>query len=144
MYIPRRLTRLLAVAVAVAGFTALAGCDSDSARCPVEGTVLYDGQEVDQGGIAFIPVGDDSDTRFRATGQIVNGHYELDAHHGPTPGKYRVQITWRKKTGSKRKGEGGVIKDVTEQVIPARYNAQTELVVDVQPGRNTLPFDLKK
>jgi len=36
------------------------------------------------------------------------------------------------------------MKDVTEQVVPARYNEKTELIVDVQPGRSTHNFDLKK
>ena len=28
--------------------------------------------------------------------------------------------------------------------IPPKYNTESELIVDVVPGRNTLNFDLKK
>jgi hypothetical protein len=137
------LSRFLAVATVAAGLALGAGCDSGSARCAVEGEVTYDGQAVDQGGIVFLPEPDDN-TRFRATGFIKDGRYEFDDRKGPNPGKYRVQITWNKKTGRQVKAEGGVMKDETEQVLPAKYNTKSDLLVDVQPGRNNLPFKLAK
>ena len=105
----------------------------------------HPGQPVDQGGIAFIPEGEDTgEKRFRATGEIKDGQYDLDGHHGPNAGKYRVQITWHKKTGKQVAGERGHKRDQTQQVIPAKYNTQSELSVEIQPGRNTRDFDLKK
>jgi hypothetical protein len=129
-----RLLAALALALAL-----LTGCgDSENSRAVVQGSVTYDGQPVDQGGIAFIPLGNDAGSqRVRATGHIVDGRYELDRRHGPFPGKYRVMITWRKKTG---KGEQ------TVQALPPKYadTDKSELTRDVEPGSNTIDFDLKK
>jgi hypothetical protein len=61
------------------------------------------------------------------------------------PGKHRVEIFWFRKTGKQvMTGEGGTPKDEKAQVIPTKYNSESELTVDVKPGRNTFDFDLKK
>jgi hypothetical protein len=137
--------RLCAVAT-IAVFALMVGCSGSGSRSPVQGSVSYDGQPVDDGGVAFLPEGDgpSAEERVRATGMIADGRYDFDARRGPFPGKYRVQIYWQKKTGKRVPGEGGVMKDETQQAIPAKYNTSTELVVEVRPGRNTLDFDLKK
>jgi hypothetical protein len=123
---------------------ALAGCGADAGRAAVQGTVSYGGEPVDSGGIAFLPDGG-GDAQVQATGDILDGHYNLEGGHGPSPGKYRVQIYWQKKTGRKITSRSGTAsREVTEQVIPANYNENSELTVDVQPGRNTFDFDLKK
>jgi hypothetical protein len=130
----------------VAALAVVAGCDSGpSDRAPVRGSVRYGGQPVDQGGIAFIPVGDAQGAEHvRAAAEIKDGQYELDARHGPSLGKNRVQITWRKKTGRQLPGERGHVREETVQAIPPRYNTQTELIRDVQPKPNTFDFDLPK
>ena len=119
-----------------------AGCNSGP-RASVEGKVSYDGETVDKGGIAFIPVEKDAGT-LRATGPIHDGRYHLDNQGGPTPGKYRVEIHWRKKTGKKVPGEGGQPRDEAVPGIPAKYNTESKLIVDVRPGRNTFDFALEK
>ena len=143
MISPQYLPRFLAVAVVLA---LIAGCGGGpNARCAVHGSVSYDGQPVDNGGIAFLPEGEsEDDTRIRATGKIYDGRYEFDTQHGPPPGRYRVQIYWKKKTGQKVVGEGGVQKNEIEQGIPPKYNTESELIVEVKPGRNTLDFNLEK
>jgi hypothetical protein len=135
-------SRLLLLAVAA---LALAGCGaSDSERSRVQGAVSYGGEPVDDGGIAFIPEGG-GPSQVRATGDIRDGHYDLDSTRGPYPGKYSVEIYWYKKTGRKIASPSGkAFKDETKQAIPAKYNDKTELKVEVKPGRNTLDFDLKK
>jgi hypothetical protein len=142
---PNYLPRYLAVTVAAA-LAVIAGCGSGAtSRSPIKGSVRYDGQPVDQGGIAFIPEGADTgEKRFRATGEIKDGQYELDSRHGPNTGKYRVEITWHKKTGKQVAGERGHKRDQTQQVIPAKYNTQSELVIEIERGHNTRDFDLKK
>src|SRR5579864_8957149 len=118
------------------------GCGDAGPRSSVQGSVTYDGQPVDDGTIAFLPAGD-GEERARATGEIYDGRYELNSHSGPNTGKYRVEIYWRKKTGRQIASPSGKsFKEETEQAIPARYNAQSELTVEVQPGRNTFDFDL--
>ncbi len=136
----RYLARLLFLALAAG---ALAGCSSGSGHCAVQGKVSYGGEPVDAGGIAFIPEGD-GDGQVRATGDILDGHYDLDSNHGPLPGKYRVEIYWHKKTGRQIANRSGTaFREVTEQAIPAMYNENSALTVEVKPGHNTFDFDLK-
>src|SRR5689334_22739688 len=101
MTVSRPLPCLLLLA---AGLTLAAGCGSSSDRVTLEGSVKYDGQAVDQGGLTFIPEGGDGQVP-RATCEIEDGRYRFNTRNGPKPGKYRVQIYWQKKTGKKVKGE---------------------------------------
>ena len=134
------LSRLFLLAVTA---LALVGCSSDSDRSRVQGSVSYNGESVDDGGIAFIPEGG-GESQVRTTGMIQDGRYDLDSTRGPYPGKYRVEIYWNKKTGRQIANRSGTaFKDETKQAIPAKYNANTVLAVEVKPGRNTLDFDLK-
>jgi hypothetical protein len=138
------LSRRSRTLVAALALVALFGCSSSSERSSVHGAVRYDGEPVDDGGIAFLPEGGDGSAQIRATGEIRDGRYELDSTRGPTPGKYRVEIYWNKKTGRQLTSPSGLAtKDETRQAIPAKYNERTELTVDVKPGRNTFDFDLK-
>jgi hypothetical protein len=98
---------------------------------------------VDDGGIAFISE-EGGASHVRATGEIRDGHYDLDGSRGPYPGKYRVEIFWYKKTGRQITSPSGkAFKNETKQAIPAKYNDKSELKVEVKPGRNTFDFDLK-
>jgi hypothetical protein len=134
------LSRYLLLTVAI---LALVGCGSDGGRSVVQGAVKYGGEPVDEGGIGFLPE-EESEGQVRATGHIVDGRYTLDHGRGPFPGKYRVEIYWHKKTGKQiRNPSGEGARDERKQVIPAKYNTQTELQVEVKPGRNTFDFDLK-
>jgi hypothetical protein len=137
----QHLCRFLFLAVAT---LAVAGCSSsDSGRSRVQGAVSYGGEAVDDGGIAFIPE-EGGASQIRATGEIRDGHYDLDGSRGPHPGKYRVEIFWYKKTGRQIASPSGkAFKNETNQAIPAKYNDKTELKVEVKPGRNTFDFDLK-
>jgi hypothetical protein len=80
---------------------------------------------------------------MRATGPIQDGRYDLEDKRAPYPGQYRVQIYWNKKTGRTLTGPKGATKEERKQAIPAKYNTNTELKVEVKPGSNTLDFDLK-
>jgi hypothetical protein len=135
------LSRLLILTVAVIALAGL-GCSSDSDRSHVQGAVSYNGEPVDDGGIGFLP-DEGNPSQFKATGQIVDGRYNLDNKRGPFPGKYRVEIYWNKKTGRTITGRSGATKDERRQALPAKYNERTELKVEVKPGNNTLDFDLK-
>jgi len=66
---------------------------------------------------------------------------------GPLPGKYRVVIRAFRGTEKMIETEAygkRVQVEETEQFIPARFNARTELEVDIQPGKNTRDFILKR
>jgi len=137
------ISKLLQLLFLVVAAFALVGCSSDSDRSRVEGSVSYNGEPVDDGGIAFIPEGG-GESQVRTTGLIQDGRYDLPSRRGPYPGKYHVEIYWNKKTGRQIANRSGTaFKDETKQAIPPKYNTNTELKVEAKPGHNTLDFDLK-
>jgi len=117
----------------------LVGCGGN--RAAVKGKVTFNGEPVESGNIAFVPAGDGP----RASGEISGGTYSIDADHGPGPGKHKVEVYWNKKTGKKvgTPGDTEVKMDETRQIIPFKFNAQSELTADVKSGSNTFDFDLK-
>jgi len=127
-----------AVAIAVA-VTALAGCGSSGTAA--SGDVTFDGQPVDDGGIVFVPDGGADATQVGAS--IHDGKYAIDDGRGLRPGKYKVQITWMKKTGKKFQGADG-IEDEKLQVLPPRFNTETTQTAEVKRGKNTISFTLTK
>lgn len=135
--IPTRF-RFLLVPFAFAALV-VSGCGSGAG---VSGTVSYDNQPVDGGGIAFIPSGDKQPA---ASGRIIAGRYEIPRSDKLPAGKYTVQITWLKSSGKKVKSETdpGTEVEETTQVIPVEYNLQSKLSVDITSGSNTHNFDLK-
>jgi len=118
---------------------AIAGCSGGNT---IEGTVTYNGEVVDNGGISFAPTNKGNPV---GTG-IIDGKYMVSADRGPQPGKHRVTINWRKKTGKKIPTPGGdaPTADETKEVIPAKYNTSTTLEVDITTGRNKHDFKLEK
>ena len=51
------------------------------------------------------------------------------------PGKYRVEISWRKPTGRKiPSADPGVIIDETREAVPAKYNSESTLTVEIGSG----------
>ena len=138
----RSLSRLVGLSLTV-GLALSLGCDGGP-RSSVKGKVTFEGEPVDDGGIMFLPIGEDEGERVRATGDIRGGEYFFDSQSGPNPGKHRVEIYWYKKTGRKIKSEGGNVKDEFVPGLPPRFNEKSDLTADVQRGRNTIEFDLKK
>ncbi|MEO8494687.1 MAG: hypothetical protein ABI614_06435, partial [Planctomycetota bacterium] len=88
------VTGLLAVLLLSA-----AGCGG-SANIPIKGEVTIDGQPVEgPATIVFYPEkGTESPS---ASGEIVDGKYEIPVDKGPSAGLFRVEITWPKPTGKK-------------------------------------------
>ena len=125
----------------MAALLVLPGCAS---RAAVEGAVTFDGAPVDGGSITFLP-SESGSKRIQVSADIVNGKYNLPAGKGPTPGSYRVQIIWNKKTGKQidTPGDTGVKMDETVPVIPAQFNTDSKLSAEIKSGANTVNFDLK-
>ena len=117
---------------------ALSGCSS---QATVKGTVRFDGQPVENGGITFIPAGAGGQ---KAGAEIRNGTYEIPRDRAPAPGRYKVEITWNKRTGKQVTvpGDPGNKIDETQQAIPAKYNRETTLTAELTSGSNTKDFDL--
>ena len=121
-----------------------AGCGGSN-RAEVTGEVTLDGAPVDGGTISFIPTGDT--TGPPAWGKIEAGRYSIPACEGPAVGANRVEIRWTRNTGRKIPSippapPDTMIEEIVE-AVPARYNSQSELEANVQPGENAFDFTLQ-
>ena len=123
-----------------------AGCGGDNGRATVHGTVSLEGIPLESGLIQFLPAADSSG--LAAGASIENGRYTIK-QRGPLPGSYQVHITASRETGRMIEaptiGPGakkGVMVEETMQYIPDRYNAHSELTIEINPGANQHDFDL--
>lgn len=99
--------------------------------------MTVDGQAAKNGAISFSPVDGMSPT---TGGDIVEGHYEVAVPLGDL----RVAINMTKVVGEEKahNAPGARMVPIVEEVLPAKYNAATELTVRVEPGDNVCNFDL--
>ena len=129
--------RLIIVLVAI-----MVGCGpSGKNRFPVEGEVRYQGEIAEAGTIAFYPDGVSGPI---VGGNIVDGHYSIDAKGGPVAGLHRVQIEVMKKTGRKVPNMGGDLMDEYDNILPEKYSTpSSEVKVEITKGRNIHNIDLE-
>ena len=111
-------------------------------RVEVSGTVTLDGQPLSEGSIVFQPIAEGPS----AGGSIRDGRFTIERAGGPGPGKYRVEILAYQSTGRQIPDADfpGKMTDELRQVIPKRYNTDTELLVNVSAdGDNHFPLKLQ-
>jgi hypothetical protein len=104
----------------------------------VAGTVTVDGQPAQIGSITFIPV----DGKSKTTGaKFTDGKYNTLVPLG----KAKVQIRVSKVVGHQKlyNTPDSPVQPLMEEVLPAKYNDQTELLLEVKPGQNDGSYDLK-
>jgi hypothetical protein len=135
---PRRNQRwVLAVCV-----VSLAGCDSGLPRATVTGTVKLDGQPVESGAIAFVPI---EGTKGGTAGAVIEkGSYRIDRVKGVMIGQNRVELRGSRKTGRMLPdpiNPGGKIEERVE-LFPPFYSTKSTLVREVVAGENRIDFDL--
>jgi hypothetical protein len=139
----RRTQYLPALGLALVTCGLLLGCDGKRVR--VQGYVTLGERRIDGGRIFFLPDGEPAG-RPSVHAILSQGKYALPAAQGPELGRYRVEIVWHRKPG--KPGEApapaGLITDDMKQLIPAVYNSQSTLFVDVQRGTNSFDFALKE
>jgi hypothetical protein len=117
----------------------------------IQGAVKVGGQTLTDGAIQFIP--GESTQGPAASAAIKDGAYVVPAAQGPVKGTYQVKIEAGMDPSLASLAEdpvalaayikqhGGLPRTAR---IPARYNRQTTLVVDVRSDRgNTFDFDLE-
>lgn len=116
----------------------LFGCDSSPAvqesegTVPAGGTVTLDGQPLTQGEITFIDPEAQRPMSFVA--EVRDGQFELRAPSGVV----RVEIRAFEMVG------GDDDTPLTRELIPARYNDESELSVELTAeGPNLLSFELE-
>lgn len=109
------------------------GCGSgESGVAAVEGTVTMDGKPLKDARVVFEPAGKGGERSEGVTD--ANGHYKLQYsadQAGAIVGEYVVRI----RTSGMENG--------AKEVVPARYNAESELKKTVTAGSNNFDFPLK-
>lgn len=118
-------------------FLGLAGC-GDSTISRVSGKVSVDGNLVPEGAIGFYPVDGKSQT---TGGMIKDGEYSVLV----PVGEMTVQINAPKVIGKKKLYDvpGSKEYEIKAESLPARYNAESELKLEVTPGKVEKDWDLK-
>jgi hypothetical protein len=114
----------------------LAGCGEANplGRRPVYGRITFQGKPVDYGAIQFTPV--DLQHGVNSGGMIENGQYALKLAEGLPPGEYKVMVSAPDR-GKVEKVEGppGDERSLARERIPAKYNLNTTLTLEVPKGR---------
>jgi hypothetical protein len=115
-----------------------AGC-SDPSTGEVTGAVKVDGKPAPPGSsITFVPVDGKSPT---AGGVIQNGKYTVRVPVGIA--KIEIRAPGPVNRSKDAKEGPGPRGDLVEESLPEKYNDQSELRLDVHPGKNTRDFDLR-
>ena len=110
-----------------AAFVVAAGCTKAS-RSPLFGRVTVGGQLVNAGEIRFVPTDDDGRGPAKFVTEVMiqpDGSYKCATLGGLPPGRYRVEVDARKKTGKKvtRKDAGTGEMLEFEEAAPAGAKA---------------------
>ena len=108
------------------------------ATAEVAGLVTVNGKPLDSGVITFLPI--DSKTAS-AGGEIKEGKYSVRV----PVGTMQVGISAAKIIGKKKLNDKADSPEVPilAELLPARYNAASELRFEVVPGKNQGDFDLR-
>jgi hypothetical protein len=125
------ILRLIILSIAV--LLIPAGCAKRPPQGVVSGSVSLDGAPVKTGVIRFVPIDGKTTT---AGGEIKEGKYMVTA----PVNKFKVTIN-----AAEPSQQGAPINDdapLARELIPAKYNARTELVLDIQAGQNQRDFQL--
>lgn len=121
------------------------GCGDSTVdkRAEVFGTVQLDGKPVENGAISFVPT--EGNSGPSAGGAITDGAYRVSRAQGPPFGKVRVEFNGLRKTGKKVQGKfgGGKTEDEFGELFPPKFNIESTVVRELQPGANAIDFDLK-
>lgn len=144
-----------ALSVAVMMIVCVAGCGPDlpeglDAVYPVEVTVTYKGEPLDEADVYFIP--DDGDQRFAAVGTTDAAGkatlYTLNKYEGAKAGPHKVSVSkWEVfETGRFEQNEAGEKVPVTDRklVIPEKYRDQNTsgITETVEEGTNSFTIEL--
>ena len=112
------------------------GCSSDTRHGVVSGSVTLDGQPIKTGIIRFVPADGQTAT---ADAVIADGKFSADV----PPGEKRVEISAPKVVGKRRMMPESPEIEITEELLPARYNVKTELTLAVTAGGQSKDFELQ-
>lgn len=116
----------------------LSGCGRSDGLITVSGTVTLDGQPVETGSISLMPV----DGKGMAGGGVItDGRFSADT----VPGEIAVQIHAHKTVQKENPTQEEIERNLTEMqvpLLPAVYNRQSKLRIDVAPDNRRFDFNL--
>lgn len=117
---------------------ALVGCSSEKSGGTVKGTITLDGQPVFAGQILFVSVDQSTPS---AEAAITAGQFEALV----PPGEKRVEIRAPKVTGKKKMYDtpDSPTVDTVAELLPAKYNVNSELTMTVDGTVQEQNFDLQ-
>ena len=100
-------------------------------RTPERGSVTLDGKPLEKGIIMFSAAEGEA---LPVAADVIDGKYSTEKM---VAGKKHVQLSASKLTGTRKNDSPGAPPDeMWEEQIPARYNTESTLSLDVQPGSN--------
>jgi hypothetical protein len=102
--------------------------------------VTLDGAPLDEATISFVPM--TGGARQSAWTTIKNGEYTIVEKDGLGTGPFRVEIRALRPTGEKPNPNEPTMVP-SKEIIPSRYNSNSELKAEIKPGVNTKDFALK-
>ena len=140
---PHLNTRMVVPTLVLCGLFGLSGCSQQAnvARQRIEGKVLLDGAPLDHGSVRFEPEG--AKAGISAGAVIDQGRFVIQVDKGLPTGKYKVSISSPEGGSTEAKMPDPNTPPPRER-IPAKYNTQTELAVDVDATLvNEIVFELK-
>jgi len=132
--------RILTVLFLVFSFLFFSACNHGPAVGKISGEVTLDGSPLKEGRILFTPVDGQSQT---GGATITDGKFTADI----PVAKMTVQINANEVIGKEPAYAGdpkSPMIDKVRELIPKRYNDQSELTLDVKPGSQTVKYEPKK
>lgn len=116
----------------------LAGCSSKPTDGSIKGTVTLDGQPLATGQILFVSIDQNAQP---AQAEITAGQFEALV----PPGEKRVEIRAPKVTGKKKMYDtpDSPTVDTVVELLPAKYNVNSELKLTVDGSEQEQKFDLQ-
>src|SRR5882762_3948783 len=114
----------------------LGGC-SGAIDGEVSGSVNVDGQPAENGAVSFFPIDGQGPT---AGGSITAGRYSVRL----PVGAYRVEVRVSVKVGERKlyNTPDSPVQPTFKEILPAKYNVNTELTYDVKAGAQEKNWDL--
>ena len=109
---------------------AMVGCQGEEkVGNSVSGSVTFKGQPLDQGTIQFDPL----ENQSTLSGALIEqGRYDIPAERGLAPGSYSVRISSGQPGTAVEEAAPGESGPPAKERIPASFNVETNLKVEVE------------
>lgn len=117
----------------------LVGCNKKVEQFEIHGQVTYESEPIAEGKILFMPI---DESRPQAIAKILDGKYTTASPGGVFVGEYKVQVFGYRKTGEVQDlGKLYGTQEQRVQFVPAKFNHETELTVDISSEETEYNFD---